>query len=177
MERQPPPCPTPEQAFKGILSDPAVRREIRKKLIGFGLLYFPHHLYLAPGEFHAEMLAALEDPSAEFLEIIGFRGCSKTTWGSLILPVFCALEKPDEYPFILPIADTGLQAGINIANIKNELETNPLLLQDYGHFEIGGTKDPVPEPTLESEEEWQAKNMLLPTGVRILARSRGQKVR
>jgi len=174
---QHPPCPTPEQAFKGLLSNPEVRKEIRKKLIGFGLLYFPHHLYLPPGDFHAEMLAALEDPSEEFLEIIGFRGCTKTTWGSLILPIFCALEKPEEYPFILPIADTGLQAGINIANIKNELETNQLLLQDYGHFEIGSTKDPVPDPTLESEEEWQAKNMLLPTGVRILARSRGQKVR
>jgi hypothetical protein len=140
-------------------------------------LYFHHHLYLPPGDFHDEMISALADPLVEFLEVIGFRGSSKTTWGSLILPAYLALEKGDEYPFIIPIADTALQAGINIANIKHELETNQLLLQDYGNFEVRTTEDPVPEPSFESEEEWQAKNMLLASGVRILARSRGQKIR
>jgi hypothetical protein len=38
-----------------------------------------------PGDFHDEMIGALEDPGIEFLEVIGFRGCSKTTWGSLSL--------------------------------------------------------------------------------------------
>src|SRR5580700_1284305 len=111
---------TAEEDFKGLLSDPDFRKQLRKRLKTFGLLYFPHHLYLAPGDFHDEMIAALEDPEHEFVEIIGFRGSSKSTWGSLILPIFLALEKSE--PFILPIADTGLQAGINIANIKNELE-------------------------------------------------------
>lgn len=68
-------------------------------------------------------------------------------------------------------------AGINIANIKRELETNQLLLQDYGNIQAGTVEDDIPEPSLESEEEWQAKNMLLSNGVRILARSRGQKIR
>jgi predicted phage terminase large subunit-like protein len=161
--------------FTGLLSDPDFRKQLRTRLKTFGLLYFPHHLYLSPGEFHDEMIAALEDPNEEFVEIIGFRGSSKSTWGSLILPIFLALEKQE--PFIIPVADTGLQAGINIANIKNELETNQLLLQDYGKFAVTNTDDPTPEPTLESEEEWQAKNMLLSNGVRILARSRGQKIR
>jgi phage terminase large subunit-like protein len=169
---------TAKREFEGLLSDPEIRRQLRKTLKGFGLLYFEHHLYLPPGEFHDEMISALEDPGTEFLEITGFRGCSKTTWGSLILPIYLALEKTDEYPFILPIADTGLQAGINIANIKHELETNQLLLQDYGKLELEKAFDQSPEdPTLESEEEWQAKNMLLSNGVRILARSRGQKIR
>jgi phage terminase large subunit-like protein len=168
---------TPQEAFKGVLSNPAVRQKIRSKLKGFGLLYFGHHLYLPPGDHHDPMIAAMEDPLIEFLEVIGFRGSSKTTWGSLITPIYLALEMGEQYPFILPIADTGLQAGINIANIKDELENNPLLLQDYGKFEIRDVDDPVPDPTLESEEEWQAKNMLLSSGVRILARSRGQKIR
>jgi phage terminase large subunit-like protein len=166
---------TADEDFKALLSDPEVRKQLRRRLKTFGLLYFPHHLYLPPGDFHDEMIAALEDPGEEFVEIIGFRGSSKSTWGSLILPIFLALEKND--PFILPIADTSLQAGINIANIKNEPEHNQLLLQDYGKFEVRNVDDPVPEPSLESEEEWQAKNMLLSNGVRILARSRGQKIR
>jgi phage terminase large subunit-like protein len=168
---------TPEQAFKGALSDPEVRKQLRKTLKGFGLLYFSHHLYLAPGEHHDPMIAAMEDSLIEFLEVIGFRACSKTTFGSLITPTYFALERPEEYPFILPISDTSLQAGINIANIKYELENNPLLKQDYGTFTFKDVDDPVPDPTFESEEEWQAKNLLLSNDVRILARSRGQKVR
>ncbi len=106
------------------------------------------------------------------VEIIGFRGSAKSTFGSLALPLWAALEYPDFYNFIIPIADTGTQASLNIANIKEELENNPLIKQDYG--EIKGNF--IADWTLESEEEWQAKNMLLSNGVRILARSRGQKV-
>lgn len=171
---------TADKEFEGLLSDPEIRRQLRKTLKGFGLLYFSHHLYLAPGDFHDEMIAALESETDEFLEVIGFRGSSKSTWGSLILPIYLALEKSADYGFIIIAiiaADTSLQAGTNIANIKHELEANELLLQDYGKFEIRSVDDPVPEPTLESEEEWQARNMLLSNGVRILARSRGQKMR
>ena len=140
-------------------------------------MYFSHHLYLAPGEHHDPMIEAMEDPDVSFLEVIGFRGSSKTTWGSLITPIFLALEMKDEYPFIIIGADTSLQSGTNIANIKYELENNPLLKQDYGTFEIRGPEDPAPEASFESDEEWQARNLLLSNDVRILARSRGQKVR
>jgi hypothetical protein len=37
--------------------------------------------------------------------------------------------------------------------------------------------NPRPEPTLESDEDWQAMNCVLDNGVRILSRSRGQKIR
>jgi predicted phage terminase large subunit-like protein len=168
---------SPAEAFPQIFQDPAIRAQIRKTLKGFGLLYFSHHLYLPPGEFHPEMVDTLGDQLIEFLEIIGFRGCSKSTWGSLILPIFAALEQPQDYPFIIPVSDTGDQASINIANIKHELETNQLLLQDYGTFQTRGTDDPVPEPSFESDEQWQARNLLLSNDVRILARSRGQKIR
>jgi hypothetical protein len=166
---------TAYKEFEGLLSDPEVRKQLRKTLKGFGLLYFAHHLYLSPGDFHDEMIGALEDPNIEFLEVIGFRGCSKTTWGSLILPIFLALEKIEH--FIIIGADTTLQAGTNISNIKHELENNGLLKQDYGTFTVKNVDDPVPEPTFESEEEWQSRNLLLSNDVRILARSRGQKIR
>jgi len=121
------------------------------------------------------MIAALESETDEFVEVIGFRGSSKTTWGSLILPIFLALERHE--PFIIIGADTTLQSGTNISNIKYELENNDLLKQDYGTLAIKAIDDPVPEPTFESDEEWQARNLLLSNDVRILARSRGQKIR
>ena len=55
--------------FEGLLSDSVIRSKLRKTLKGFGLHYFAHHLYLSPGDFHDEMIGALEDPGIEFLEI------------------------------------------------------------------------------------------------------------
>ena len=166
--------------FDEMLDSYELRREFVRRygMLGFGIIYLPHYFYLPPADFHQEMIAALEDPTKDLVLIKGFRGSAKSVNGSVLLPIYAAVEKPKDYPFILPIADTGQQSSINIANIKQEFEYNELLLQDYGRFDISGTTDQTLEdPTLESDEEWQARNMLLSNGVRILARSRGQKVR
>ena len=106
--------------------------------------------------------------------IIGFRGSGKSTFGSLALPCGRRLEYPDKYPFIILIADSSRQATFNISAIKHELETNQLIKQDYG--EIKGNV--IEDFSLKGEgEEWQKQNIVLSNGVRILARSRGQKVR
>lgn len=123
------------------------------------------------------MVENISDDTIKRLLIIGHRDSAKSTFGSVAYVLYAALEKPEIYPFIIPVADTATQAGLNIANIKTELDSNQLLISDYGKIEVGKISDPVPEPTLESEEEWQARNMLLSNGVRIMARSRGQKFR
>lgn len=159
------------------MDDFEYRREARKTFYGFCLTYLPHYFELEPAEFHPELIATLDDFNEKFLEIVGYRGSAKSTLGSLALILYAALEHPELYPFIIPCADTGTQAALNIANIKYELDNNALLKQDYGHIAQRKLNEPNPDPTLESDEEWQAKNMLLSNGVRILARSRGQKVR
>lgn len=150
-----------------------MRRAIAKDFRGFCLIYLSHYFYLEPATFHPQLLQELANEKNKRLEIIGFRGSAKSTFGSLALPLWAALEQPECYPFIILIADTSLQASINIANIKNELDQNQLIKQDYGAIK----GEFVEDWTLESEEEWQSKNMLLSNGVRILARSRGQKIR
>lgn len=130
-------------------------------LKGFFMAYLNHYITAPPADFHDELVEVLGDEHNRLILILGFRGSAKTTFGSLTLPLWAALE--GKYQFILPIADTNLQAKINIANIKHELESNDLIQNDYGD--------------MSSDEEWQKENMLLKNGVRILARSRGQKVR
>lgn len=122
-------------------------------------------------------MTSVEDKENKRLLIVGHRGSAKSTISSLAFPIFAAVEQSELYPFIVPIADTGTQAALNIANIKTELDSNTLLINDYGKIEFNRVNDPVPDPTFESEDEWQAKNMILGNGVRIMARSRGQKVR
>ncbi len=159
------------------MDDFEYRRIARRTYYGWLLTYLPHYLELAPAEFHRELITALENKDEKFLEVVGYRGSAKSTFGSLGLPLYAALELPELYPFIIPCADTGTQAALNVANIKYELDNNALIKQDYGHIKERKMKEPNPDPTLESDEEWQAKNMLLSNGVRILARSRGQKIR
>lgn len=162
-----------------LLNNYSVRRELVKNygLPVFCLIYFSHYFYRDPAVYHQEMMAKVSDYSIKRLLVVGHRGSAKSTIGSLALPIFAAVEQPDLYPFIIPVSDTGTQAALNIANIKTELDGNDLLINDYGKIEVGNIDLPNPEPTFESDDEWQAKNMILGNDVRIMARSRGQKIR
>src|ERR1700730_11603998 len=73
------------------------------------------------------------------------------------------------------LADTRGQASINAASVQYELKNNDLILRDYGHLKYRKIDDPRPEPTLESDEDWQAMNCVLDNGVRILSRAGGAR--
>src|SRR5689334_18582382 len=109
-----------------LLNDHKLRRELVKTygLMMFCLIYLSHYFYRPPAAFHPDLMAKLSDASIKRLLVVGFRGSAKSTLGSVALPIFAALEQPDIYPFIIPIADTGTQAATNIANIKTELDSN-----------------------------------------------------
>jgi predicted phage terminase large subunit-like protein len=168
---------TDDLQLERLVDDPEIRRAAAKTLKGFCLTYLPHHFPVDLSDFFDEMVVALQDYDIKRLEMIGFRGCAKSTMASLALVLWAALEHPDKYPFIIMLADTTAQAGINMAAVQHELRDNELILRDYGHLKYRKIDDPRPEPTLESDEDWQKTNCVLDNGVRILARSRGQKVR
>src|SRR5580704_2231895 len=158
---------SPFETFEG-------RKESRKHLLGFSLIYLTGYFTDPPATFHPQLIHALESEDERRVLILGFRGSGKSTFGSLALPLWAALEYPEKYPFIILVADSSRQATLNISSIKHELETNQLIKQDYG--EIKGNV--IEDFTLQGEgEEWQKQNIVLSNGVRILARSRGQKVR
>ena len=144
-----------------LVGDYKYRRRAAKTLLGFCLTYLNHYFTLSPAEFHRELIYHLGNDQDRSLLILGFRGSAKSTFGSLALPLWSALER--KHRFIISVADTTLQAKINIGNIRYELENNEFIKSDYGD--------------MRSDEEWQKENMLLANDVRILARSRGQKVR
>lgn len=160
-----------------LVDDPEIRRAAAKTLKGFCLTYLPHHFPLDLPDYFDELTEALQNHDIKRLEVIGWRGCAKSTTASLALVLYAALEFPDLYPFIIMLADTTAQASINMAAVQHELRENELILRDYGHLKYRKIDDPRPEPTLESNEDWQKTNSVLDNGVRILARSRGQKVR
>ena len=111
-----------EIQLERLVDDPEIRRAAAKTLKGFCLTYLPHHFPLDPSDFFDEMCAELETRDNQRLEIIGFRGCSKSTISSLALVIWAALEHPDKYPFIVMLADTRSQASLNAASVQNELK-------------------------------------------------------
>jgi phage terminase large subunit-like protein len=166
----PPVLPLPDSPFDSF----EARKESRKSLLGFSLVYLTGYFTDPPATFHPELIHALASDDERRVLILGFRGSGKSTFGSLALPLWAALEYPEKYPFIILVADSSRQATLNISAIKHELETNELIKQDYG--EIKGNI--IEDFSLKGEgEEWQKQNIVLSNGVRILARSRGQKVR
>jgi hypothetical protein len=134
-----------------LADDVEVRRAAAKTLKGFCLTYLPHHFPADLSDFFDEMAQALENHDLKRLEMIGFRGCAKSTMASLALVLWAALEHADRYPFIIMLADTTAQAGINMAAVQHELRENELLLRDYGHLKYRKIDDPRPEPTLVAE--------------------------
>src|ERR1035437_3683985 len=170
MSSQPNPPPILDSFYESY----DARRESAQSLLGFSLVYLHGYFTDPPATFHPELVHALQNEALKRLLIIGFRGSGKSTFGSLALPLWAALEHPEKYPFIILVSDSTRQATLNISAIKYELETNLLIKQDYG--EIKGNV--IEDFSLQGDgEEWQKQNIVLSNGVRILARSRGQKVR
>lgn len=153
-------------------SDFNTRRETAKTLWGFCHAYLAKGMRLKPAKFHEEMVNALGDPSCRMLEVLGFRSSAKSFYGSLALPLWAALVHPDKYPFIILVGDTFAQSSQTIANLKDQLDNNFVLKNDFGVV-VGND----PEEWRLQGAEWQKQSLTLSNGVRIIARSRGQKIR
>lgn len=151
--------------------------ELAKDFRQFCIMYLHHYFKKEPADFHEELTNELADHNQMMLEVVGFRGSAKSTFASMAFILWAALVHPDKYPFIIPTSDTTTQSKMNMSNVKTELDSNWLLKNDFGTFRPGVRFDDNPDPDLESDEDWQAQNVLLDNGVRILSRSRGQKVR
>lgn len=146
------------------ISNPTTRRYIVETygLAGFTWVYLPHHFNLEPADFHPDLIAALEDKLVEMLEVIGFRGSAKSTYASLAYILYISLEH--HYDFILPVFDTTSQMKLAIANMRYELEHNPMIVKDYGL-------------TFNADKNWSDASLQLLNGVLVMGRSRGQKIR
>ena len=124
--------------------------------------YFSHYIKFDTAPFQNEIYKDLEDDSITLEEIIAFRESAKSTISMLGLPIWSIISEKVKFPLL--VSDTGSQAKQHIYNLKNELENNEKLINDWGPF--------------RGQEEWTSTNVVLQDyGARIIARSTGQKVR
>src|SRR5262249_5910920 len=94
--------------------------------------------------------------------LVAPRGSAKSTWVSLVYPLWVALQRRE--PYIQIISDTQSQARLLLEAIKRELEDNPLLAAGYPWAVGRGTP-------------WGQDRIRLVNGVVIEALGTGAKIR
>lgn len=99
----------------------------------FQCQYLEHYLTANVAPMHREWNAALVDRSVQYLCLEAGRGSAKTTIGSVNFSLYNICESQDEemQVFSRSAGSTGTATKI-MRKIKKELETNKLLIEDYG---------------------------------------------
>jgi len=134
-----------------------------KTLLDWGMHYVPHKLTRSFSEFHTTLATEyrMEHDRGQCTLVIAPRGNAKTTITDVrLLKAVC--ESSERYIFI--ISDTEKQAAGILATLKDELENNELLKQD---FPLACAKGPV----------WNTGRIETANGICIEALGAGQKVR
>src|SRR6516162_7892852 len=136
-----------------------------EKLQDWAHQYLGSYFKLAPSSFHRWLIRQLQDLHSRRgsrLALVAPRGSAKSTWVSLVYPLWAALCRYE--PYIQIISDTQTQARLLLEAIKRELEDNPLLAADYPWAVGRGSP-------------WGQDRIRLVTGVVIEALGTGAKIR
>jgi predicted phage terminase large subunit-like protein len=119
---------------KYIFGDPVVRKKLaRQSHYLFFHIYFSSHISYKTASFQKQMLNIAQDDSIRTAVITAFRGSGKSTIMSLSYPIW-AMIGLQQKKHILIISQTQTLCREMLDNIRDELETNSLLVNDFGPF-------------------------------------------
>ncbi len=163
-----------QSAAKPFAADKSAQKErverASKDLEYFGRTYFPHYVTAPSSALHRYIcerfpgliFKSIETGEGDREADAAPRGNAKSTWTTLILPVWCAAFK--YRAFALIVSETNAQAEDFISCIKAEIETNERLAQDF--------------PKLCGEGPvWRSDCIVTNNGVKARGVGAGQKLR
>lgn len=104
----------------------------KNNCIFFGERYFPHLITRKSAAFHSRIIEIAEDAGYDRVSVLAPRGHAKSTWLSIIYPIWKIVTNRDVK--IIIVSDTGDQAEMFLRAIKDELEANERLIEDFGEF-------------------------------------------
>ncbi len=150
---------------KEILNNAKLRKELaRQSHYWFFHIYFSHYVKYQTAQFQKEIFELTEDESIKQAVIVAFRGSAKSTIMSLSYPIWAMLGKLEK-KFITIVSLTQSQARLILSNIKEELEKNKLLVQDFGPF-------------VTPDDEWRWNSLVISQfQTRIMAVSANESIR
>ncbi|MFI4892147.1 MAG: hypothetical protein ACIAQ0_01750, partial [Phycisphaerales bacterium JB058] len=147
------------------------RRELAARSpADFGRVYLPHHFETAPSSMHVEineLLVSASKSRGARLAIAAPRGHAKSTLVTLSSVLWSVLYGGESYVMI--VSATKEQASQQLKHIKDEIETNPRLHEDFPAINPAG---PSGKPT-----PWRGSRLQLPSGPMLSAVGLGQQIR
>ena len=147
-----------------------IRREASKDFSKFRQYYFSHYHKVPDAKFHGDICQLLKDMAfsrGARIAIAAPRGSAKSTIITTEYALYCICHKIE--PFILVISGTADQTERFLQDIKRELETNLLLIQDFPDVCEIGIKPGPPR--------WTKNQIITRNGVNVQALSVNQQVR
>lgn len=137
----------------------------------FADVYLGDHFKLPRSRMHNElfeMLLKATTSRGARLAVAAPRGHAKTTLVSLAYVLWCVLYGHEK--FVLLVSATKDQAETLLKGIKEELQTNPLLIQDFPQL-------CYPAGTKSGPKPWRRHQIMLPNKVEIRAVGADQAIR
>ncbi len=149
-----------------------LRREAgRESLRVFAQIYLSAHFRLPPSSMHLELFKMLEEATRKRnarIAVAAPRGHAKSTLVSLGYALWCICYGLE--PYIVLVSNTAGQSDDLLTPIKGELESNPLLLQDFPDVAEPPGSRPGPE-------RWRRNDIITRNGIKVLSLGTGQKIR
>lgn len=144
-------------------------RKFRKELANnsmfwFFSIYFSHYIQYKSAKFQKEIFSLVSDGSNQIVAITAFRNSGKSTICTLILPIWGIVGKwKKKYAVI--VCQNQLRAKDTLANIRIELETIGIFVQDY-------------QPREGKADKWSENTIVIPKyGAKISVISIGEGIR
>jgi predicted phage terminase large subunit-like protein len=140
--------------------------DLATDITAFAVKYMRHFMVdqqtgavIEPAEFHKELYQILL--TEQYAAIAAPREHAKSTCVSVIFVLYCIAYKLRR--FIVLISDTQPQAALQLAAVKEELESNVELRADFGN--------------LVGDKKWDINDCRTTTGITLAARGAGQSLR
>lgn len=155
----------PEDIGKEMARNRKLRAAIaRDSHFMFFHFYFAHYVKHPTSDMHRDMFHLSEDMSIRNLFIVAFRGSAKSSIFTMSYPIWAILGKQQK-KFVLILCQTQAQAKQHMMNMRRELESNALLMNDLGPFQ-------------EEKNEWGSSSLVFANmNARITAVSTEQSIR
>ena len=128
----------------------------------FGQTYFPEHFPSKHPDIHTDILALFSSTN-KFKSSAVPRGHSKSTLVSFLMAIYRIVFM--ERKFIVVVSDSEDKAIDFVVRIRNELEFNTKLINDFTNGEGFKTTD------------WSKSDFATKTGIRVIAKGAGQSLR
>lgn len=122
----------PKEILKHLFENKQLRKEtLGKDVLWFISFYFTDYLKYKTAPFQKEILKLIQDLDQEFIEIVAFRGSAKSTYCSLVLPIFSIVGKHKK-KHILLVGQNQAKSEQALMNIRQVWESSELLMRDFG---------------------------------------------